>query len=299
MFQKYQHHLLLHFIIILWGFTGILGKFIQLDSLHIVWNRLLFAVFGLGAFLIFRKKSLRVSSAKELFKIFGVGIIIALHWLTFFKAIQLSTASLGILCLSTTTMHVAWLEPIVMKRKFSWVELILGICIIGGISIVAQDFKTNDYESLAYGLASAVFAALFTVLNGYLVKSTPSSTMAFYELLMGFFFLSGVLMFKGEFDSSLFQVSLTDYLWLLFLGFVCTSFAFLVAIDLTKALGAFTVALCINLEPVYTMLLAIVILKENEKLGLQFYLGAFIIVIVLIANPIIKQYLKKRELKLF
>lgn len=293
MFQKYKHHLLLHFIILLWGFTGILGKLIHLDFLHIVWNRLLIAVIGLGIYLFWRQKSLKLSSAKDLFMVCGVGIIIALHWLTFFKAIQLSTASLGILCLSTTTLHVSWLEPIVMKRKFSWLEFILGLCVVAGIGIVSSDFKPNDYESMCYGLASALLAAMFAVFNGYLVKTVPSTTMAFYELLMGALFLTVFLMVKGELNHTLFQVSISDYLWLLFLGIVCTSFAFLVAIDLTKILGAFTVSLCINLEPVYTMLLAIIILKENKVLGLQFYLGAFIIVLVLIANPLIKQYLIK------
>lgn len=297
MFQKYKHHLLLHFIVLLWGFTGILGKLIHLDFLHIVWNRLLFAVIGLGIYLFFRQKSLKLSSAKDLFKVCGVGIIIALHWLTFFKAIQLSTASLGILCLSTTTLHVSWLEPIVMKRKFSWLEFILGLGVIAGIGIVSSDFKPNDYESMCYGLISALLAAMFAVFNGYLVKTVPSTTMAFYELLMGYLFLTVFLLVKGELDHTLFQITVIDYLWLLFLGIVCTSFAFLIAIDLTKILGAFTVSLCINLEPVYTMILAIIILKENKVLGMQFYLGAFMIVLVLIANPLIKQYLIKRTVE--
>lgn len=295
MFQKYKHHLLLHFIILLWGFTGILGKLIHLDFLHIVWNRLLFAVVGLGIFLYFSHKSLRITSIGDLLKVLGVGIIIALHWLTFFKAIQLSTASLGILCLSTTTLHVSWLEPIVMKRKFSWLEFLLGLFVIAGIGIVSSDFKPNDYESMGYGLVSALLAAMFAVFNGHLVKTIPSTTMAFYELLMGFIFLTLFLFVKGELDTTLFQISFIDYMWLLFLGIICTSFAFLVAIDLTKELGAFTVSLCINLEPVYTMLLAIIILKENKILGLQFYLGAFIIILVLIANPILKQYVERKK----
>ena len=122
MFQKYKYHLLLHFIILLYGFTGILGKLIHQDFITIVWFRLLFALIGLGLVLIYLKKSIAVSSAKQLFSLFGIGIVVALHWMTFYKSIQLSTASLGILCLSTTTLHVSWLEPIIMKRKFSWIE---------------------------------------------------------------------------------------------------------------------------------------------------------------------------------
>ena len=296
MFQKYKYHFLLHFIIFLWGFTGILGKLIHLDFLHIVWNRLLIALIGLGICLVIIKRPIKISSFIQLWQLCGVGIIIALHWVTFFKKIQLSTASLGILCLSTITIHVAWLEPLVMKRKFSWLEFALGICVIFGIAIVASDFNPNDFEALAYGLVSALLAASFSVFNGHLVKTIPSSTMTFYEILAGLLFLSVVLWFQGEFNATLFDMTLSDFSWLLFLGLVCTSFAFLATIEIVKRLGAFTVSLCINLEPVYTIILAIVILNENKKLGTTFYIGACSIILVLIANPIARHYFKPKIL---
>jgi drug/metabolite transporter (DMT)-like permease len=295
MFQKYKYHILLHFIIFLWGFTGILGKLIHLDFFHIVWNRVLIALVGLGIILYILKKPIKINSTKQLLSLFGVGLFVALHWLTFYKSIQLSTASLGILCLSTTTLHVTWLEPLVMKKKFSWIEFFLGLLVIGGIYIVSSDFNPKDYEALIYGLLSALFAALFSVFNGYLVKTIPSSTMTFYELLMGFVFISGIMVYNGDFNSSLFKMTTSDFLWLLFLGLICTSFAFLVTIDIVKKLGAFTVSLSINLEPVYTMILAIVILNENEILGSQFYLGALLIIAVVLANPIIKYYTAKES----
>jgi drug/metabolite transporter (DMT)-like permease len=289
MFQKYKYHILLHFIIFLWGFTGILGKLIHLDFYHIVWNRLLFALIGLAIAFYFMKISIKVNSFIELVRLVGVGILVALHWITFYKSIQLSTASLGILCLSTVTLHVTWLEPLIMKRKFSWLEFTLGLSVIGGIYIVSSDFNSNDYVALAYGLTSAIFAALFSVFNGRLVKTIPATTMTFYELLAGFIFLSIILMTKGEFDASLFKMTTSDFLWILFLGLVCTSFAFLVNINALKRLGAFTVSLSINLEPVYTILLAIVILEENKLLGPKFYFGSVLIVFVVILNAILKR----------
>ena len=289
MFQKYKYHILLHFIIFLWGFTGILGKLIHLDFYHIVWNRLLFALIGLAIAFYFMKISLKINSFKELARLIGVGILVALHWITFYKSIQLSTASLGILCLSTVTLHVTWLEPLIMKRKFSWLEFALGLSVIGGIYIVSSDFNSSDYEALAYGLTSAIFAALFSVFNGRLVKTIPATTMTFYELLAGFIFLSIILMTRGEFDSSLFTMTMSDFLWILFLGLVCTSFAFLVNINALKRLGAFTVSLSINLEPVYTILLAIVILEENKLLGPKFYFGSVLIVFVVILNAVLKR----------
>jgi drug/metabolite transporter (DMT)-like permease len=281
----------------MWGFTGILGKLIHLDAFVIVWHRVLIAFVALGIGLVYLKKSFKINSTTNLWKVFGVGIIVALHWMTFYKSIQLSTASLGILCLSTTTIHVTWLEPLIMKRKFSWIEFSLGLLVIYGIYFVSSDFKADDFEALAYGLTSALCAALFSVFNARLAQDIPSSTITFYELLIGFIFMSVVLLFTGDLNENLFTMTMSDFLWLLFLGILCTSFAFLATIEVVKRLGAFTVSLSINLEPVYTILLAIVILNENELLGFQFYMGSAIIVIVVIANALIKYQLSRYQTK--
>ena len=278
----------------MWGYTGILGKLIHLDALYLVWHRVAIALIGLLMYVLLSKKSFRVHSVKELAKICGVGVLVALHWLFFYKSIQLSTASLGILCLSTTTLHVAWLEPIVMKRKFSWSELGLGLIVIYGIYFVSADFKANDFEALVYGLFAALFAALFSVFNGAIVQHTPSYKMSFYELLTALVFLTLILLIDGKLTPDLFDMTTSDLLWLLFLGLLCTSFAFLATIEVVKKLGAFTVSLSINLEPVYTILLAIFLLHEHTVLGKQFYIGSLIIILVVIANPILNYYFKKR-----
>lgn len=281
----------------MWGFTGILGKLIHLEAFYIVWHRVLIAFVALGIAMVFLKRSFKLDSPKRLLQVCGVGVIVALHWVTFYKSIQLSTASLGILCLSTTTIHVAWLEPIVMKRKFSWVELALSLAVIYGIYFVSQDFNAQDYEALIYGLVSALLAALFAVFNAKLVETTLPSQISFYEMLTGSVFLTIVLLFQGRLTPELFVMTTSDFLWLLFLGILCTSFAFLATIEVVKHLGAFSVSLSINLEPVYTIILAIVILGENELLGSQFYIGSTIIVLVVILNAIIKSRSKKRSAK--
>lgn len=297
MLKKYKYHTLLHLIIFMWGFTGILGVLIHLEAFYIVWHRVLIAFLALGIALIFMKKSVKITSPKELLKFFGVGIIVALHWMTFYTSIQLSTASLGILCLSTTTLHVTWLEPLFMKRKFSKLEFFFGLIVIYGIYFVSRDFNPKDYEALAYGLCSALFAALFSVFNARLAQDSPSYKITFYEMLAALVFLTIVLVAQGNFTAELFSMNTSDFLWLLFLGILCTSFAFLATIEVVKRLGAFTVSLSINLEPVYTILLAIFILKENKVLGSQFYIGAAIIVLVVIANAVLKYYQKANEKK--
>ncbi len=289
MWQRYKYHVLMHVIIFLWGFTGILGKLIHKDFLHIVWYRVLIACIALGIFLLLSSKSLSVSR-KDLPKIIGVGIIVALHWMSFYWAIQLSTASLAILCLSTTTLHVTWLEPLVMKRKFSWREFIMGLLVIVGIAFVAKDFTMKENYALFIGLFSALCAAFFSVFNGKLSQKIAAEHLTFYELLTGFIFTSIVLLYIGKLNLEALKLSGTDFAWLLFLGIICTSFAFLATIVIVRKLGAFTVSLNINLEPIYTIVLAIVLLHEHEILSPSFYWGAATILFVLLGNGLLKHF---------
>lgn len=198
MIKDLKYHALLHVIIFIWGFTGILGKLIHLDAYPLVWHRTWIGFTGLAIALVFLKKSLRVGSLKQLLSIAGVGVIVALHWMTFYKSIQLSTASLGILCLSTTTLHVTWLEPLLFRKKFSWIEFFLGLAVVYGIYFVSDEFNEKEYEALAYGLSSAFFAALFSVLNGQLARRIPAHTISLYELISAFLFLTIFLFFKGK-----------------------------------------------------------------------------------------------------
>ena len=296
MLIRYKYHILLHFIIFLWGFTGILGKLIHLEALYIVWYRVGIASLVILLYLLFIKSPLSISK-KYLLRISFVGLVVAAHWVTFYTSIQWSTASLGILCLSTTTLHVAWLEPLLMNKRFSWLEFTLGLLVVGGIYFVSGDFSAQEYWALLMGLISAFLAAFFAVSNAKLVEDVPSTHISMYELGTGFIGLTIFLIATNKFDVSMFQMTWSDIYWLLFLAIVCTSFAFLVTIDIVKRLGAFTVSLSINLEPVYTIILAIFILKEHEQLGTNFYLGSILIILVVIANGVIKSQQKKRSLR--
>ncbi|MDG1840843.1 MAG: DMT family transporter [Crocinitomicaceae bacterium] len=297
MIKKYKYYIFLHLIILMWGLTGILGKLILLDAYVLVWFRVWIAFVFLGFYMFLTRKSLKVKSCKLSFKLILVGVFVALHWITFFKAIQLSTASLGILCLATTTLHVTWLEPIIMKRAFSWLEFFLGLVVILGIYFVSSDFNPTQYEALFYGLISAFFAALFAVFNAQMAEETSTTTITFYEMLTSFIFISMIFLIKGELNMSLFEMRVSDFLWLLFLGIACTSFAFLVTIEIVKILGTFSVSLSINLEPVYTMILAALILSEHQGLNFRFYIGSFVIVIVVFVNAWIKNIQKRKAMK--
>lgn len=296
MMTKYRYHILMHVIIFVWGFTGILGKLIHLSPEVIVWYRVIIASVGLLFLLPIFKVSFKLEHSRDIWKLILVGIITCIHWVTFYKAIALSTASLGILCLSTTTLHVTWLEPLIMKRKFSWLEFLFGLIVIYGIYFVSSDFKADEYIALAYGLTAAFLAALFSVSNAKLAKTIPSPQITFYEMLTGIVFLTGVLYYDNQLTPQSIQMTQSDFWWLLFLGLICTSLAFVLMIDVVKKLGAFTVSLSINLEPVYTIVLAIFLLKEHELLGVNFYIGSLLIILVVITNSIIKTKWSKKQL---
>lgn len=295
MFHKYKYHLLMHLIIFMWGFTGILGKLIKIDALYIVWHRVIIATIALFIGLYLLKMPMRIPQTKTRLAVLGVGVIVALHWLTFYASIQLSTASLGILCLSTTTLHVTWLEPLILGKKFSWVEFFFGLVVVLGIYIVSDSFDSKQYLALIIGLTSALCAALFSVLNARLAATAEPSAMTLHEIAIGCVFMTIVLGTHGMLNSSLFDMSVYDLMWLLFLGILCTSVAFLINILLLQKLGAFTVTLSINLEPVYTILLAIPILHENQVLNGHFYQGAILIILVVIANAVYKSRIKDRK----
>lgn len=284
----------MHVIILVWGFTGILGKLILLPPEIIVWYRIIITVISLLILFPIFKVPYLLKDKKDLGKLMLVGIIVCLHWITFYKAISLSTASLAVLCLSTTTLHVSWIDPIIMKRRFSWIEFLFGVLVIFGIYYISSDFSAAEYEVLAYGLTSALLAALFSVSNAKLAEKISSSQIILYEMIAGVIFLTIVLFSKGQLTAANLTMTISDFWWLLFLGIVCTSLAFVLMVDVVKKLGAFTASLTINLEPVYTMVLAILILNENEILGKKFYLGSAMIILVVIANAVVKSKMKKR-----
>lgn len=282
----------------MWGFTGILGKLIPLDSIFIVWYRVLIAFIVIGGLIALLKRPYKLNSTKEFVQLFATGAIVGLHWLTFYQSIQLSTASFGVLCISTATFHVSWLEPIIMKRKFSWLEFGLSLIVIFGIYYVCGDFSTINIWALFYGLLSGFLAALFAVYNAKLANLMTPLKITLYEMLSAFILLSIMMIFQGKMTSAIFDLNRYDVFWLLFLGVFCTAFAFYAIVDVAKHLGAYTVSLSINLEPIYTFILAIFILSEHEVLNIRFYFGSLIIVIVLVLNAIVKSWIKRKNKRL-
>lgn len=283
--------ILLHFVILIFGFTAIIGKLITIPAENIVWYRMLIAFFGIAFYLKLKGKSASITK-KELFQYLGVGVIIAAHWFTFFEAIKVSNVSITLVALSVTSLFVALLQPIFMKQRIVPYEVLLGLMTIFGIALIFN--VESEYSAgILLGLLSALLAALFSLFNARLVMKKDATVLSMYEMLGGVFAVSIYFLFTGKFTAEFFQVSASDWMWLLILGLVCTSFAYVATVQVLKVLSPFTVSIAINLEPIYGIILAVLIFKDSEEMQPSFYLGAAIILLSIVLNSV----LKKRSLK--
>ncbi len=267
--------LILHLIVFIWGFTGILGKEISLESDQLVWWRTFIAAIAMGLFALFTGRSLRVER-KELLAYIGVGLLTAAHWICFFGSIKVSNVSTALAIISTTSFFVAIVGPFIRKTSFSILEVVLGIIVIIGLSIIFK-FEPDKTLGIILSLAAAFFAAVFSSFNSVLVKKYPPTRIAFYEMSAGMVGVTLYMLFNGTLDASLLDVGLRDFSLLIVLGTVATAFAFIMGIEVMKVLSPFTCALTINLEPLYTIAIALFLYKEDEYMSPAFYVGSILI----------------------
>lgn len=287
---------LLHLIVFIWGFTAVLGALISLDALPLVWWRMTLAVFFIFVYMKFKQINFKVPK-KTILLFLIAGLIIALHWFTFFKAIKVSNVSVTLACLSTGAFFTSILEPILFGRKIIWYEVLFGLIVVAGLYIIFQ-VEGDYYLGIILALISAFLSALFSVINGKFAKEYNAATISFYELLGGVLCLTIFLLYSGGFTYDFFAISLSDLGWLVLLASICTAYAFIVSVDVMKHLSPYTVMLTINLEPIYGIILAVLIFQEKEKMNPSFYLGAAIILSTVVLNGILKNYQKKKKLKL-
>lgn len=291
--DKLLHYSHLHFIILIAGFTAILGKLITIEALSIVWYRMVMATAVIFIYIKARKIEM-IFSVRAIASFCLVGLIIALHWFTFFLAIKVSNVSITLAILSTGTFFVSFLEPIFFKRKIYWHEVVFGIMVIAGLYVIF-DIESHNLSGILLALASAFFGGLFTVLNGKLTTKYNPVAITLYEIAAGSLFVTIFLLISGEFSIGFFHLIATDWLYLFILASACTAYAFIVGIHLMKWISPYTVMLTYNLEPVYGILLALIIFKDSERMNAQFYYGALIILVTVITNGIIKIYLQRKN----
>jgi drug/metabolite transporter (DMT)-like permease len=278
----------LHFIVFLWGFSAILGKLAQVSAVELVFFRAIFATAGMGAVIWFTKGQFRVTK-NDLVKLLLVGLIVALHWLAFFGSARVSNVSVSLVGFATNSLWAALLEPWFNKTKFKKYELILGMMVIVGLYIIFS-FDFQYKEGLMLGILAGFTSALFSVYNSRFVKRIPARTITFYEMI-GVFIGAGI--FLPLYSAMGNGINLTptymDLFYIAVLAGVCSVYAYTVAVELMKRISVFMIQLTLNLEPVYGIVMAVIIFGEKEKMNTNFYIGTLIIMTAVAIYPVVKK----------
>ncbi|RZJ37522.1 MAG: DMT family transporter, partial [Chryseobacterium sp.] len=276
------------------GFTAILGKLILADAQILVFYRMLFAAIFLYLYLrLIKKESIRVSR-NLLFKLVGIGSVMAFHWLFFFQSIKVSNVSIALSCLSLSTLFAALIEPLIFRRKPDWAEVIIGLIIVICISLIFNA-ELKYKEGIIYGILCALFGTIFSVFNGKIFGKTSSGNIIFYEIAGGWLIISLFFIFTGQI-SSIGEISYTDIALVILLASVFTAYPMFESVKLMKFISPFTLILTVNLEPVYGIILAFFIFGASEHMSPVFYGASFVMIASIVVNGIIKSRRKKETL---
>ncbi len=284
--------LILHFTVFIWGFTSILGALISISAVQLVFFRVLIALISLFLYFKFSSTAYKITS-KNFLNLFLTGALVGGHWILFFASIKLSTVPVTLVCLSSLTLFTAVLEPLLGQKRISKLEIVAGLFIILGIFLIFK-FETQYTNGIITGLLSALLASLFSIINSKQVQQTEPAVISFYELMGALFFTTIYLFFSGGFNKEM-LLKPADIGYLLLLGIVCTSLAYVAGVSVMRELSAFRVALITNLEPVYGILMAFLFFGDMAKMTTGFWVGAVIILSTIFLFPVAKTSLQRRK----
>ncbi|MBC8047045.1 MAG: EamA family transporter [Fimbriimonadaceae bacterium] len=287
-------YLILHICVFIWGFTAILGNLISLQETVLVWYRMGITSVSL-LFIPALWSNIKNVPKKEILKIAGIGVLVALHWITFYGAIKYSVVSVALTALATTSFFTSFIEPLFMKTKIKFWEVLSGAAIIPAIYLIF--YFTGEYKiGFILGLLSALLAAIFSVLNKKMIAKHHAVPITFIELSCGFIFLCvSMPVYFQIFEDVTLLPTQKDWFYLCILSVLCTTIPFILSLNSLRHLSAFTSNITINLEPVYGILLASAIFKDHKNLHTGFYFGAGIILLIVFLNPLINKYFNKRN----
>ena len=285
--QKIKNYLHLHFLVFIAGFTAILGELISIKAIPLVWFRMLIALALMTLYVLIYKINIKVN-LKAIVRFSIAGIIIALHWITFFGAIDASNISITLAMFSTGAFFASLIEPIIYKRGVIWYEILFGILVIIGVFIITQS-EIKYLTGIILGISSAFLSSLFAVLNGKFLEKHTATTITFYEFISGVLFVTLFILIFGEgFSANFFNLPNSDYIYLFILASICTAYAFIASVYVMKYISPYSVVLAYNLEPIYGIILALILFPETEKMESNFYIGAVIILFAVLLNGILK-----------
>lgn len=283
-------YLELHIAVFLFGFTAILGDLIVMNALVLVWWRVLLTSISLLFFVkVFRM--FKIMRPIRIVQFAGIGILVALHWLAFYGSIKLANASIALVCMATTSFFTAIMEPMIMRYKARWYELALGVVIIPGMYLIVDSTDVAMMNGIWIGLAAAFLASLFAILNKKLITQADPISITFIELSSAWLFLCFIVPFYlwKHPETIFFPPDAMNWLYITVLALLCTTLAYVLSIRSLIHLSAFASNLTVNLEPVYGIALAVLLLNENEELNPGFYWGVVIILSSVFSYPFFRK----------
>ena len=277
-------------MVLILGFTGIFGKLISLNTIELVWYRMLIAFITLFTFLAFKKELTKIKK-KDFFGLLFVGSLVAVHWFFFFESIKVSNVSVAVVCLSTASFFSAMIEPFFLKRKPKLYEYILGIVVFVTLFLMLEA-ETKYTMGYIYGIIASFLGTLFTLYNAKYFNRLEASKITMVEMLAGVIIFSILMLINKEIGISNLKININDFLYLFLLGTICTAAVFVWMVEIMKYISPYSLIMAINLEPIYSIVLALIIFSESEHMNLSFYIGASVIILVVFLESYLKNKIK-------
>lgn len=283
--------LLLHLIVFIWGWTAVLGKLITLPALQLIWLRVMIAFIGIMAYVLYRKTSFRLS-LKNVLQLLGIGLIVGLHWICFYGAVKASNVSVTLACFSTGTLFTSLIEPLFYKRKVLAYEIFFGLVVIGALLLIFN-VETQYTLGILLGIGAALTSAIMGVVNSIMSrKNIDAGMISVYEMIGCWSCITVFLLILEPQTATFTDISIADWSYLLLLAIACTTVPFIIGVAILKSISPYSMALTLNLETIYGILFAYFIFSSSEKMSGIFYIGAAIILSVIVADTLIKKYVK-------
>jgi len=276
----------LHLMVIILGLTGVFGKLISLSAIHLVWYRMGIAFVSIAIFLAFKKQLFSISK-KDFFGLLGVGALVTFHWLCFFESIKVSTVSVAVVCLATSSLFSALIEPFFFKRKFLFYEVIMGVVVVVALAFI-MGTETKYFLGYFYGIIAALLATLFTLFNAKYINKVGAAKITMIEMLSGVIIISCILFFQQDYTVFTTKISVTDLSYLIILGTLCTAMVFVWLTEIMRHITPYSLIMAINLEPVYSIIFALIIFGDNELMSSSFYFGSCVIIGIVFLDGYIK-----------
>ena len=273
-------------MVLILGFTGIFGKLISLNTIELVWYRMLIAFITLFTFLVFKKELTKIKK-KDFFGLLFVGSLVAVHWFFFFESIKVSNVSVAVVCLSTASFFSAMIEPLFLNRKPKIYEYILGVVVFVTLFLMLEA-ETKYTMGYVYGIIASFLGTLFTLYNAKYINRLEASKITMVEMLAGVIIFSILMLLNKEIGINNLKIDINDFVYLLLLGTICTAAVFVWMVEIMKYISPYSLIMAINLEPIYSIVLALIIFSESEHMNLSFYIGASVIILVVFLESYLK-----------